>query len=106
MLLALLLALSGGSAALQHQPGPHDFRSAGQAAGTHHQDPPQHLRTAVAHPAHAATQAPLPLLPAVGQNGSQEQRGHVLPERPQLSTADLTHRSPRQGRAPPARTGI
>ena len=106
VLLAVLLALFGGSAAVQHQPGLHDLRSGGQSAGAHHQDPAQHLQKAIALPAHAATQAPLPLLPAADQNGPLEQRSHLLPESPQLSAAHLTHHSPRQGRAPPARTGI
>ncbi|WP_314174944.1 hypothetical protein [Streptomyces winkii] len=102
ILLAVLLALFGGSAVAPHQPDLHGGPVQSQSAATHHQDPPQHLQGAISHPAHAATQAPLPLLPAVEQYGPEPRRGSVLPERPQLSAEHLTHRSPRHGRAPPA----
>ncbi|OEU86723.1 hypothetical protein DB35_23980 [Streptomyces abyssalis] len=106
ILLAVLLVLSGGSAAMAQQPHAQGAPAQGQSAGAHQQDPPQHFQGAIAHAAHAATHAPLPLLPAVGQNGPEAEPGSVRPERPRLSATHLTHRSPPQGRAPPARTGI
>lgn len=106
ILLAVLLALFGGSVAVPHQQDAHALASGGQSAGSYHQDPPQQLHGANAHPAHAATQASLPLLPTDEQDGPPPQRGFTLPEAPQLSAAHLTHRTPRHGRAPPAGTGI
>lgn len=105
LLLAVILALFGGSAAVPHQQDAHGLLAGGHSAGTQHQDPPQHLHGANSHPAHAATQAPLPLLPAVEQDGPEPQPGLALPESPQLSAAHLTHRTPRHGRAPPGGTG-
>lgn len=124
ILLAVLLAVFGGTAAVPQQASAAAgtqaaelaqvaqlAHSGGQSAnpysaGTHHQDPPEHYQGAIAHNAHAATHAPLPLLPAVEQDAREPLRGSVLPQRPRLSPTQLTHRSPCQGRAPPACTGI
>jgi hypothetical protein len=106
ILLAVLLALFGGSVAGPQQQQAHALATGGQSAGSYHQDPPQHLHGANAHPAHAATQAPLPLLPAAGRECPEPRRGFAPAEGPQVSAAHLTHRTPRHGRAPPAGTGI
>jgi hypothetical protein len=99
----VLLALFGGSGAVAHQPDVHGAPAQGQSAGsTYHQDPAQHFKGAIAHPAHAATHAPLPLLPAVGTQEHGPRDGFVLPQRPELSASHLAHRTPRHGRAPPA----
>ncbi|WP_111602397.1 hypothetical protein [Streptomyces sp. Amel2xB2] len=103
VLLALLLALFGGSGALAQQPEAHGAAAQSQSAGgAYEQAPAQHLNAALAHPAHAATHAPLPLAPAVGKYVQEPRHSVVLPRRPALSAAHLTHRSPRHGRAPPA----
>lgn len=120
ILFAVLLAVFGGTAAVPHQASATSggtqahaaqlARSMGQSgyehsADAHHPQPPQQLHGAIAHSAYAATHAPLPLLPAVEQEAREPWHSSVLPERPHLSPAQLAHRSPRQGRAPPARTG-
>ncbi|NLU74178.1 hypothetical protein HCC61_16065 [Streptomyces sp. HNM0575] len=118
ILLAVLLAVFGGSMAAAHQVAAGAQRThgtqavqlahgGGQSAVSHqHQEPPQHFHGAIVNPGHAAAQAPLPLLPAVEQDAREPRRGSVLPDAPRLSATQLTHRSPRQGRAPPAGTGI
>lgn len=106
-LLAVLLLLFGGSAALAQEPPPDDGQAHGPSAGTtYHPGPPQQLNGAIAHPVHAATHAPLPLLPAAGHEAREPEAISALPERPQLSAAHLTHRSPLHGRAPPPVAGI
>lgn len=103
IVLALLLALFGASGAVAHGQDALGAPAQGQSADSaYHHDPAQHLKSAIAHPAHAATHAPLPLLPAVGPREQEPRHGIAAPQRPRPSAAHLTHRSPRHGRAPPA----
>lgn len=103
IVLALLLALFGTSGAAAHGQAAHGAPAQGQSAdGAYHHGPAQHLKSAVAHPAHAATHAPLPLLPAVGPREREPRAAFEAPQRPRPSAAHLTHHSPRHGRAPPA----
>lgn len=107
LLAVLLLLLFGGSAALAQQPAPPaDAGTHGSpVGGPHHPGPSQQLHGAIAHPAHAATHAPLPLLPAAVQDEPAPDHVSLPSERPRLSAAHLTHRSPLRGRAPPPGIG-
>lgn len=106
LLLAVLLAVFGGSLAGPQQQEAHALATGTPSAASYHQDSPQQLHGTNAHPAHAATQAPLPLLPAGEQGCPEPQPGFVLAEGPRLSAAHLAHRTPHRGRAPPPGTGI
>lgn len=113
IVLALLLALFGTSGAVAHGQDGHGQTAYGQTAhgapaqsgsadSAYHHDAAQHLKNAVMHPAHAATHAPLPLLPSAGASAQEPRRALAAPRHPQPSAAHLTRHSPRHERAPPA----
>jgi len=122
VLLAVLLALLGGSASTPGNaastpadaagttsssvcsvPGGHDTSGDGRASGA--QDPPD-LRATLTHPPLIAHHCGIPLLPSGQQQEEQAWTGSVLPPQPGISAAHRTHHSPRHGRAPPPRTDI